>query len=173
MIKNVLLFICNSFFPMKRFCWWWVQTIHYIWKQNTMLGPVMLNENRKKSKRIQGKGSRAADGAKAKMQQESWKSLLMEHNELPWNQTCCSPFSYPWTDTHWCHRRCCSHVCSPYTNISECSTFFFFLPGPEVFIGKGHWGLWLVQGVWILKYHAHKRLSSPTHSLKTPGRLSG
>lgn len=130
-LKMFLYLFVIIFSQGKRFCWWWVQTIHYIWKPNTMLGTVMLNKSRKKSKRTHGKGSRAVDGAKAKMHQKSWKSLLIEHNALPWNQTCCSQFSHPWTDTHWCCRRHCSHVCSPYTNTSECSTFFFFLPGPS------------------------------------------
>lgn len=93
---------------------WWVWTIHYIWKQSTILGSVMQNKSRKKTKRIHGRGSRA--GAKAKLQQKPWKSLLIEHKELPCSQMCCSQFPHPWTDTRWCCRGD-SHICSPCTNV--------------------------------------------------------
>lgn len=74
-VKNVSLFICNSFVPkeeggqFEQLIAFENETLGPVMQNNEMLGPVMQNKSRKKSKRIRGKGSRA--GAKAKLQQKS------------------------------------------------------------------------------------------------------
>lgn len=150
---------------------WWLRMFHYLFVipffpkeeggefeqliafENGIQCLVLLCRIRVgKSKRIHCKGSRA--GSKAKLQQKSWKSLLVEHNELPWQQMCCSPFPEPWSDTHWCCRGH-SHVCR------DVLSLWAEVP-------------WLLQGIWVLKYRGHRwPTAPPTHCTGWAGVTGG
>lgn len=114
----------------KRFCWWWVQTIITFENQTQCL--VLLHWIRvEKKEENSWERVKSCRGTQSKNASEILKITIDGTQWTSWNQMCCSQFSHPWTDIHWCCRRCHSHVCSPYTNISECSTFGFFLARPR------------------------------------------
>lgn len=116
-IKNVSLFVWNIFFP-KEEAFVGGEFKGFITFENQTRCLVLLCWVRVgKKEENSWERVKSLDGTKAKMQQESWKSLLMEHNELLWKQMCRSQFSHPMFASH----------AQTYLNATH---FFFFLVRP-------------------------------------------